>query len=139
MTQKTFNSLIPPQPEVLLQLVKQCRQPDPDLEQIADLISRDVAVYSAILKVINSPFYGLSTEVTSMAHAIRLLGIERVFNQVRLIILRNTLSKTGRMERFWDTARDVSQLTMALADQLGRVVTVTIAIPWACYTTVVCR
>ncbi len=116
--QKSFSSLIPPQPEILLQLAQQCRQDDPDIPRIARLINRDVAVYSAILKVVNSPCYGLPNQITSIPHAISLLGIERVFSQVRLIILRNTLSKTGRMERFWDTAQDVSRISLILADRL---------------------
>ncbi len=116
---KSFSSLIPPQPEILLQLVQQCRQDDPDIAGIARLINCDVAIYADILKVINSPYYGLSSQITSIPHAISLLGVERIFNQVRLIILRNTLSRTGRMERFWDTAQDVSRLSLALADKLG--------------------
>ncbi|GAA0698513.1 HDOD domain-containing protein [Marinobacterium maritimum] len=102
-----------------MQLAQQCRQEDPDIACIAELIMRDVAIYSAILKEINSPYYGLSSHITSIPHAIGLLGIERIFNQVRLIILRNTLSKTGRMERFWDTAQDVSRLSTVLVDKLG--------------------
>lgn len=116
---KPFSSLIPPQPEILLQLARQCRQENPEIAGIAQLINRDVAIYADILKVINSPYYGLSSQITSIPHAISLLGVERIFNQVRLIILRNTLSRTGRMERFWDTAQDVSRLSLALADKLG--------------------
>ncbi|GAA0789423.1 HDOD domain-containing protein [Marinobacterium sediminicola] len=115
----TFSSLIPPQPEVLLQLSRLCQQDDPDTAHIARLISSDVAVYASILKVINSPYYGLSNQITSIPHALSLLGINQVFSMVRLIILRNTLSKTGRMERFWDTAQDVSQLSIALTAKLG--------------------
>ncbi len=116
---KSFSSLIPPQPEILLQLAQKCRQDDPDIAGIARLINCDVAIYSAILKVINSPYYGFSRHITSIPHAISLLGVGRIFSLVRLTILRNTLSKTGRMERFWDTAQDVSRLSINLADKLG--------------------
>ncbi|MBV0934648.1 HDOD domain-containing protein [Marinobacterium weihaiense] len=114
MTGTTFNSLIPPQPEILLQLARECRREDPNLERICTLIGQDVAIYAAILKVVNSPYYGLSVQVTSIRHAISLLGIVRVFNLARLTMLHNTLSQTGRMERFWDTARDVSQVAVTL-------------------------
>ncbi len=99
-----FRSLIPPQPEVLLKLAELFRQDSPDLVQIGQLIKQDVALYAIVLKTINSPFYGLKAAVTSVEHAINLLGTTQVFNLVRLTIMRNTLKKTGRMERFWDTA-----------------------------------
>lgn len=100
MKSTSFNSLIPPQPEILLQLANECRNAEPDLARIAALINQDVAVYAAILKQVNSPLYGLRVSVTSIPHAIRLLGVKRVFNLVRLVIMHNTLGKTGRMERF---------------------------------------
>jgi len=118
MHQTSFNSLIPPQPEILVQLNKQCKLAHPELGVIAALIKNDVAIYAAILKSINSPYYGLAVRITSIEHAINLLGFERVLNLIRLIIMHNTLKKTGRMERFWDTARDVSKLSVSLAESL---------------------
>lgn len=119
MTQpKDFRSLIPPQPEILLKLAKLFKQENPDLKQVSALIKQDVALYSVILKTINSPFYGLRAPVISVEHAINLLGTGQVFNLVRLTIMRNTLKKTGRMERFWDTAKDVSDLSLRLLNRL---------------------
>lgn len=115
MQQPSFQSLIPPQPEILIQLTKQCQQAEPDFDTIVLLIKSDVALYAAVLKLINSPYFGLRAKITSVQHAIGLLGIRRIFNLARLILMRNTLDKTGRMERFWDTAQDVSKLSILLA------------------------
>lgn len=114
-----FRSLIPPQPEILLKLAELFRHKDPDLKKISALIKQDVALYALILKTINSPFYGLRAPVTSVEHAINLLGTGQVFNLVRLTIMRNTLKKTGRMERFWDTAKDVSDLSLRLHTRMN--------------------
>ena len=114
-----FRSLIPPQPEILLKLAELFRHKDPDLKKISALIKQDVALYALILKTINSPFYGLKAPVTSVEHAINLLGTGQVFNLVRLTIMRNTLKKTGRMERFWDTAKDVSDLSLRLHTRMS--------------------
>jgi HD-like signal output (HDOD) protein len=118
MNECRFNSLIPPQPEVLLGIARLLKAENPDQSRIAALIKTDVALYSVVLKSINSPYYGLRVSVTSIEHAISLLGLEQIYNLVRLTILRNTLKKTGRMERFWDTAKDVSQLSLKVADKL---------------------
>lgn len=117
--QDAFRSLIPPQPEVLLQLAELFKQKETDLHQVSRLIKQDVALYAVVLKTINSPYYGMKVPVTSVEHAINLLGIEQVFNLVRLTLMRNTLKKTGRMERFWDTAKDVSELSLRLAARLS--------------------
>lgn len=118
MTDNHFNSLIPPQPEVLIEIARLLKADNPDQAKIAALIKTDVALYSVILKSINSPYYGLRVSVTSIEHAIRLLGLEQIYNLARLTILRNTLKKTGRMERFWDTAKDVSQLSLKITSIL---------------------
>ncbi len=118
MNDSRFNSLIPPQPEVLIDIARLLKAENPDLTHIATLIKSDVALYSVVLKSINSPYYGLRVSVTSIEHAISLLGLDQIYNLVRLTILRNTLKKTGRMERFWDTAKDVSQLSLSVARKL---------------------
>jgi len=117
--QDGFRSLIPPQPEILLQLAELFKQEEPDLRQVGQLIKQDVALYAVVLKTINSPYYGMKAAVTSVDHAINLLGRDQVFNLVRLTLMRNTLKQTGRMERFWDTAKDVSDLSLRLFSRLS--------------------
>lgn len=115
--EKSFSTIIPPQPEVLVELASEFNSEEPNQRKIADLLKTDVALYSTILKTVNSPYYGLAVTVTSVERALSLLGIDRVFSLVRLTIMRNTLKKTGRLERFWDTAKDVSQLSVQVAAQ----------------------
>ena len=50
---------IPPQPQILVDLQMEQVMPDPDISRIAKLISQDVGLAGTILKVVNSPFYGL--------------------------------------------------------------------------------
>ncbi|WP_432697036.1 HDOD domain-containing protein [Marinobacterium sp. YM272] len=115
---KSFNTLIPPQPEILRSLAEALNQEYPDQREVAGLLRKDVALYSTILKAANSPYYGLAVEITSVERALSLLGFERIFSLVRLTLMKNSLAKTGRMERFWDTARDVSELSTLIASRL---------------------
>ena len=57
---------IPPQPQILVDLQIEQIMPDPDLNSIANLISRDVGLTGTILKVVNSPFYGVTNKITSV-------------------------------------------------------------------------
>ncbi|MBV1787743.1 HDOD domain-containing protein [Marinobacterium sp. D7] len=119
MEQK-FSTLIPPQPEILVQLATELTREQPNQKRVAELLKADVALYSTILKAVNSPLYGLAVTVTSIERALSLLGFERIFNLVRLTILRNTLKKTGRLERFWDTAKDVATLSVSISQRLAK-------------------
>jgi HD-like signal output (HDOD) protein len=116
--ERNFSTLIPPQPEILIALAHELKSEQPNQKRIADLLKADVSLYTTVLKAVNSAYYGLAVQVTSVDRALSLLGIERVFNLVRLTVLRNTLKKTGRLERFWDSAREVAELSSTLARRL---------------------
>ncbi len=50
----------------------------PDMQQIVQAISADVYLTYKLLKYINSLFFGLTTQVRNVAHAIALLGVQKV-------------------------------------------------------------
>jgi EAL and modified HD-GYP domain-containing signal transduction protein len=62
----------------VVQLVGALQDPNVDLETIEDLISRDVALSYRLLRYINSAFFGLRREVSSIGRAVALLGLENV-------------------------------------------------------------
>ena len=45
-------------------------------KQIADFIQNDASLTSRILKVVNSAFYGFNQKITTVSHAVSLLGID---------------------------------------------------------------
>jgi len=45
---------------------------------IARAVEKDVSIATAVLRVVNSPFYGLGQRCTSIRHAVSLLGTHRV-------------------------------------------------------------
>ena len=46
---------IPPQPKIMIEVMNESAKPEPSLVLIADTISGDVGLASAVLKTINSP------------------------------------------------------------------------------------
>lgn len=106
---------IPPRPEILLKMTTIMEEEEPDINQVISILKQDAGMYSIILATVNSSRFGLKKQVTSMAHAIALLGLPRVFSMIKLTVLRSTLSKNHPMERFWDTATEVASLTQELA------------------------
>jgi hypothetical protein len=73
---KTLKGIaIPSRPQVLVQLENELTKDDPDPRVIARLISGDVGLSAAVLKTVNSPFFGLSRRISSVAQAVSLLGM----------------------------------------------------------------
>lgn len=57
-----------------LRMLQEINHPDLDLQQLDDIIRRDVSLTFKLLKYINSPFFGLQSVVTSIQHAMVVLG-----------------------------------------------------------------
>ena len=95
--------------------------PDPDINHIAKLISQDVGLAGTVLKVVNSPFYGLSNEITSIQQAVGILGMGSVVNIVNGISIKSSMSDATIkvLTRFWDTAMDIAMTSATLAKQVG--------------------
>lgn len=69
---------LPTLPGIAMKILEVVRDKEASLKQIADTISNDPSLSAEILKAINSPFYGLSKKVTSVHHAVNLLGISTI-------------------------------------------------------------
>jgi HD-like signal output (HDOD) protein len=66
------------------------------LDELADIISSDGALSSAILRAINSSFYGLRRRVTSVRQAVAMLGLQSVQTLVLGLSLASTVPAESR-------------------------------------------
>lgn len=112
---------IPPQPEVLIRIKQEIELEDPDINTIAALINMDVGIAGFTLKVVNSAYFGLRRKISSIEHACKFLGLNRVIKLVSSVVLRFTLSD-GRSDPFtlklWNSAMNVGSAAMLIAQQL---------------------
>lgn len=109
---------IPPRPAVVLTVMDEKSKDNPDMKLIVAAISRDVGVAAALLKAINSPFFGLRTPVQSILQAVSLLGLNRVATLVNSLALKTTLNAQG-IERFWDQSARTAMVCAWLARKMG--------------------
>ena len=61
-----------------LNLFSAVNRPDLTIAQLEDLVKRDVSLTVRVLRSINSAAYGLRQEITSVRHALVLLGLQQV-------------------------------------------------------------
>ena len=85
-------SNLPSLPAVALQVLKLCQGEDLDLAQIAKVITNDPALSAKMLRLVNSPSYGLRQQVKTISHALALLGV----NAVRTLALSFSLASDLR-------------------------------------------
>lgn len=107
---------IPPCPAILARLQQEIASSNASLNAIAGLVSNDVALSAAVLKVANSPAFGLSRKVSSVQQAVPVLGMRSLSSLVAGVVLKSTLSAgTGpRLDRFWDSTARIAQLCARL-------------------------
>lgn len=112
---------VPPQPQVLVDLQMEQVMPDPDINRIAELISKDVGLAGTMLKFVNSPFYGLANKITSIEQAVSLLGIPTVVNILNGLAIKGEMSDDNitALTRFWDNANDTAMVCARVAKQVG--------------------
>lgn len=108
--------VIPPRPALLTEVQKQMATDDPDLGRIARLVGMDVAMSAAVLRGVNSPFYALARQATTLEQAISLLGLRQFGAIVTGFALRQALQGEGvTLTRFWDVSTKRSYALSRLA------------------------
>jgi len=91
---------LPTLPKVLEEVSKLVERPDSTTEQVAKLISMDQVLSAKVLKMVNSPVYGFPGRISSIGHALVLLG----FNVLRSIIVSTSVFEvmTENMVGLWE-------------------------------------
>lgn len=73
---------IPTLPTVALRVIEVTADSKSSANDLMNIISPDVSLTTKILKIANSPFYGLTKEISSLQHAVTVLGFSEVRNLV---------------------------------------------------------
>lgn len=111
---------IPSCPAVLAELMKEARKDDADLNRIASLVSRDVALSAGVLKIANSPMFGARTKTASIIQATSILGMRNLLGLVTTELLRSAFAKDAMpLARFWDNTVLTAQVCQRLCRRLG--------------------
>lgn len=97
---------IPSLPEVFYQFKQAVDDPDSTFEELSQIISNDSGLTTHLLKIVNSPFYGLSSKVETISHAISIIGSDQLHDLVLstcvLNKFKNIPSKSLEMKLFWE-------------------------------------
>src|SRR5215475_5014849 len=85
---------LPSLPAIAMQVLEMAQKADVDIAEIARIISKDPALSSKILRTVNSSFYGRSQHVSTISHALVILGLQSVKTLVLGFSLVTNLTKS---------------------------------------------
>jgi len=71
---------LPTLPVIAMKILEAVMNEKTSVKEIGYILSKDPPLTGKVLKLINSSFYGLPTKITSVSHAVNLLGINAVKN-----------------------------------------------------------
>lgn len=110
---------IPPRPSLLADVQAILATDDPDPRKLADVIANDVALSASLLKLANSPFFGLRLKAKSVANAVSLLGMQQCGLLMTGIIARQSIQiEKIPLVKFWDFSAKRAQAMSHLARRM---------------------
>ena len=110
--------VLPPYPQVLDQLDHLMARDDFELPRLVDLVAHDPSLRAALLRVANSPVFGLRQSVSSLLQAITLLGLARARAVLLSEVLRDALrdyGDPGLVQALWTRFSAIGNLAAAIA------------------------
>ncbi len=120
------SNALPSLPEIYTKVSALIESEDASSQDIGDAIQTDPSLTASILKMINSAFYGLASEVTSVPQAISLLG-RRQLKQVMLSSVLSSVfpeidSAKFSMHDFWEHSIKTAIIARHLAMQNASII-----------------
>lgn len=79
-------------PDVYVRLRTVISSPNSSMSDVAQVIVHDPAITARLLKLVNSPFFGLVAKVDTITHAINMLGNQQVHDLVLATVVVDSFS-----------------------------------------------
>jgi len=100
-------------PIIAMEVSKMLQDFDTSTKRLGEIIQKDQAIVSKILRLVNSAFFGLQSKVNNIPHALMVLGFNTVRNAVISISVSDALSTKDMPEGF--DIRDFWKHSVAVA------------------------
>ncbi len=117
---------LPTLPDVAARVMRLSEDPDVSPKQMADTVETDPAIATRLLKLVNSPYFGIRGTVNSIPQALVFLGVSNLRNLVLSTCVMDLFGQDGQVGSF--VRRDLwvhSMATAVAARELSRTMRVT--------------
>jgi putative nucleotidyltransferase with HDIG domain len=111
--------LVPPFPAIAHRILALIDKEDVNADELGDLVKMDPSFSAELLRFANSALFGLRREVTSLAHAIRMVGTDRIKTMATMVALNRMVRSSVRiaaLRKVWFH----SLVTAVIAEEAAR-------------------
>lgn len=108
---------IPADRLAVLQLIERLQDRDVDIEEVEELVSRDLSLSYKLLRLLNAAYFGMPNRVESIRRAVLFFGLQRIRNWATVILV-NAID--FRPRELLTTALVRARTCELLAQDLGR-------------------
>lgn len=109
-------------PQVLVEVIRISNDEEASVADIASIIMKDPALTARLLRIVNSPYYGVAKKITTVQQAVLTVGI-RTVTAVALAAsiydLFNTLKTKIDRKKFWRHSLEVALASRMIAVEAG--------------------
>lgn len=118
-------STIPTLPTVISRITSLLQNPQTSADEIGKAITTDQALASKVLKLVNSAFYGFPGRISTITHAVVILGFSTVKNIVLTASIFEAFKKESDsdavfdMEKFWFHSIACGAASQTIAKKMG--------------------
>jgi len=113
---------LPTLPDIAARIISLANDPSASASDITEIISLDQSMTMKLLKLVNSAFYGFSGEITTVKHAVVILGFNEVKNLSLATSVFDAFSGKGdtlKKEGLWRHAAVCAAVSRMIAKELG--------------------
>ena len=108
-------------PEIYLRIRKLMDDRDSRLDDFAEVVSGDPSLTAAVLKIVNSAFFGFAGQIDNISRALNMIGIGQLHDLVLSISAVNSLDLPNEiidMQDFWRRSIFCGVLSRLLAEDI---------------------
>ena len=114
---------LPMFPAIYLEALQKVRDAESPTGALADVLATDPGLTARLLRTVNSAAFGLRSQVTSVHHAVSMLGRGHIESMLVSLASHSALPSDPcgglEPERFWRTAARRAAVARALADRVS--------------------
>jgi len=113
---------LPTIPIVATKVLQLLDDPDVSVEEVADLMLSDQVMTARVMKLINSPVYKPTQEITSLKRALVYLGLRHVRELALTTSVINAFDGTSgalELNAFWEHSFGVGMVSKIIAQKIG--------------------
>ncbi|MGD8925471.1 MAG: HDOD domain-containing protein [Thioalkalispiraceae bacterium] len=114
---------LPAPPQAALEMLRACSKDNVDNRVLAGFAETDPVLTAEILRIVNTPIFGIGKEVTSVRHAVTLLGSRSLRNIILCLMVREAaqkfVSENFNITLFWEDSLRRAVVSSLIAESCG--------------------